>query len=332
VLVIPEQDIKDMIDMETVITAVTGAYRHYAERRIHVPDRITLDINAGGDSAIFLAANSPSMGYYGLKQASSFPTNMGRGKQTVFSEIHLYSAETGEIKVSMGANYLTALKTGAASAVATDFLAREDSQVLAIIGTGVQAKHQLTGIQAVRVLREVRLFDKDIGKADVFAKMVEKMKYKDLRVMVTETVAECVNGADILVTATTSSSPVLSARDIGEGTHINAVGSFTPDMQELDSETVLRADKIVTDQLDQTWAVAGDLLVPFKEGLISESAVYGELGDIVAGIMAGRESDKEITLYESVGFAALDLAVAIATYEKAVERGFGTEAVLYESC
>jgi ornithine cyclodeaminase len=132
-----------------------------------------------------------------------------------------------------------------------------------------------------------------------------------------------VSGADIVVTVTSSMTPVFSGDSLSEGAHINAVGSFTPYMQEIDTKTVLRASKIVTDNQEETWAVAGDLLVPLKQRKISRTAIYGDLGEIVSGKKPGRENDQEITIYESVGFAALDIAVAAAAYRKAVEKMVG---------
>jgi len=143
-------------------------------------------------------------------------------------------------------------------------------------------------------------------------------------VVVAATSDGCVRGADIVVTATTSTVPVFSGDSLGEGVHINAVGSFTPFMQEIDTKTFLRAGKIVCDSEEETWTVAGDLLVPLKEGKISRQAIYSNLGDIVAGKKPGRENDREITIYESVGFAALDIAVAAAAYRKAQQLGIGT--------
>lgn len=328
-LILPELEVKEVLSMENVIEAVTRAYRDYSDRLVDVPARITMGIRGESDSAIFLAANYHSIPFYGLKQASSFPSNKYKGKNTVFSEIHLYSAETGELLAMISANHITALKTGAASAVATKVLARDDAGVLAIIGTGVQAKTQLVGVQFVRPIREVRLFDVDQGKVAEFVRFIGVNKNEDLLISVTDSAAECITGADIVVTATTSSIPVFSGDYIGEGVHINAVGSFTPDMQELDSKTVLKAAKIVTDQREAAWTLAGDLLVPLKGGLISDSILYAELGDIVAGKIPGRESEREITIYESLGFAALDIAVATAAYEKALVLGIGTKIKFY---
>jgi ornithine cyclodeaminase len=322
-LLLSEKDIKKALTMDDVIKAVEDASRAFSDKGVDVPSRITMQVKGESDAAIFLTANYRSLPFYGIKQASSFPSNIGKGVSTVFADIHLYSTETGEPVAMVSANHLTAMKTGAASAVATKFLAKEGEAVLAIIGTGVQASTQLDGIQRVRPLGEVRLYDIVRSQAQRFAETAEQIRNRDYPVIISRTADQCVSGADIVVTVTPSMTPVFSGDSVGDGTHINAVGSFTPYMQEIDTKTVLRASKIVTDNQKETWAVAGDLLVPLGEGKISRTAIYSDLGDIVAGKKPGRENDQEITIYESVGFAALDIAVAAAAYRKALEKGIG---------
>ena len=324
-LLISESDVKKALAMDDVIEAVMAAYRDYSEELIDVPSRVNMQVRGEGDAAIFLTANYHSVPFYGIKQASSFPSNINKGKSTVMSDIHLYSADTGELLAMVSANYLTAMKTGAASAVATKFFAKEGDAILAIIGTGVQARTQLAGIQRVRPLKEVRVYDLDQQKVKHFIEYTETIKNRNYTTQTADAANDCVRGADIVTTTTTSTTPVFAGDYISEGTHINAVGSFTPYMQEIDSKTVVRANKIVTDNHEETWMVAGDLLVPLKQGEITSSKLYGELGDIVTGKIPGRENEKEITIYESVGFAALDIAVAVAAYKKSLKLGVGSK-------
>ena len=323
-LLISEKNVKDALTMDDVIETVIAAYRDYSEKLIAVPPRVTMQVRGENNSCIFLPANYFSMPFYGVKQASSFPGNLEKGKSTVLCDIHLYSADTGEPLAMVSANHLTAMKTGAASAVATKFLAKGGGSILTIIGTGVQARTQLDGIQRARPLREVRLCDLDQQKIKEFSQYIETIKNKNYSIIISNDANECVSGADIISTCTTSNTPVFSGDYITEGAHINAVGSFTPSMQEIDTKTVVRAEKIVTDIEEAAWSVAGDLLIPLEEGEITDSKLYGELGDIVNGKIPGREDEKEITIYESVGFGALDIAVAIVVYKKALDLGIGT--------
>lgn len=322
VTIIPEDQIGSVISMAEAIAAVEGAYRDFAAGMIHVPDRITLPVRGEEHSCIFIPANHLARPYYGLKQASSFPGNRIKGLSTVLSDIHLYSAETGELLAILAANHLTALKTGAASAMATRFLAPQGPVTLSLIGCGVQARTQLMGIAAVRSIKEIRLFDVHSAQAAKMKREIEPTETA-AAISVFSDANSCVDGADVVCTTTTSTVPVFDGRFLKKGCHINAVGSFTPATQEIDSETVARADKVVVDMTRVAWEIAGDLLVPLSQGVIDKEKIYSELGAIVNGSRPGRESDAEITLYESLGFAALDLAVAIAVYEKSMEMGLG---------
>jgi len=327
ITIIPEDQIRSMFSMAEAIAAVEEAYRNYAAGWIRVPDRITLPVRGEEHSCIFIPACHHVRPYYCLKQASSFPGNPAKGISTVLSDIHLYSAETGEPLAVIAANHLTALKTGAASAVATRYLSSPKPLVLALIGCGVQARTQLAGIAAVRPIKEIRLFDM---KREQAAKMKDEIESRGAGSAVTifADANPCVSDADVICTTTTSAVPVFAGRFLKKGCHINAVGSFTPAMQEIDTETVVMADKVVVDVAAVAWEIAGDLLVPLSRGAIDRNKIYAELGTIVNGTRPGRESESEITIYESLGFAALDLAVAIAVYEKSIELGLGIEQAL----
>ena len=314
-LLISEGDFKEAVTITDVIDTVRTALRDYSQGLIHVPPRIAMNIRGAANSVIFLAANCLSMPYYGIKHACSFPSNKEKGLDTVLSEIHLYCAETGRLLALIDAKLLTAMKTGAAGAVATDLLARKGDTVLAIIGTGIQARTQLEAIQQVRSLSRVKIFDTSLPRAEEFAKYIETVRNKDFPVTIARSADECVADASVVCTTTTSLTPVFPGDCLMDGAHINAIGSFTPAMQEIDTRTVVKASKIVTDDQKETWEVAGDLLVPLNEGAISRSKIYGELGDIVSGKIPGREHEAEITVYESVGFAALDVAVAAVAYQ-----------------
>lgn len=313
--------------MAEAVAAVEEAYRDYAAGKIQVPDRITMAVRGDEHACIFIPANHLARPYYGLKQASSFPGNRPKGLSTVFSDIHLYSAATGEPLAILAANHLTALKTGAASAVATRFLAPPGPVTLALIGCGVQARTQLSGTAAVRPLKAVRLFDVQDAQAARMKQEIESAG-TGTPVEVFMEADRCVDGADVICTTTTSTVPVFDGRFLRPGCHINAVGSFTPAMQEIDAQTVVRADKVVVDVARVAWEIAGDLLNPLSRGLIDKNKIYAELGAIVSGTKRGRESEGEITLYESLGFAALDLAVAIAVYEKSLVKDLGIRMTL----
>jgi ornithine cyclodeaminase/alanine dehydrogenase-like protein (mu-crystallin family) len=309
--------------MEEAIPAVEEAFRDYSLGLIRVEPRVTMEVRGEANPAIILPAIHQGRQFYGLKQASSFPGNLEQGLPTVFSDIHLYSARTGRPLAVLGAVHLTAIKTGAAAAVAAKYLAPKGKVALAVIGTGVQARTQVAGMGLVRELTEIRLHDRDRARAEKLARDLER-KVGPAEVKVFDDPEECVSGAGVVAACTTSFKPVFQDRSLEPGCLVNAVGSFTPRMQEIDAETVARADKVVTDVASETWRAAGDLLAALEEGRITRDRIDAELGDIVAGKRPGRERPEELILYESVGFGALDIALAGALYLRAEEEGFGT--------
>jgi ornithine cyclodeaminase/alanine dehydrogenase-like protein (mu-crystallin family) len=222
----------------------------------------------------------------------------------------------------MDGAYLTALRTGAASGAATEALAREDACVAAIIGAGVQGRTQLEAVCAVRAIEKAWVYDLALEQARVYADEMEQRL--SLPVTVAGTPDEAVGDADVICTATTATSPVFDDADIRPGTHINAIGAYTPEMQELPPDTVLRA-KVVIDDYEASMAEAGDLLIPIKQGLMTAEHIYAELGDIITGQKVGRTSPEELTVFKSVGVAVQDVAVSAAVLEAARRMDLGTE-------
>lgn len=316
-IIISEEQVKQLLSIQQAIEVIEQAFKDCATGLITIGSRGTLEVNNDmGDACLFLPALHMSKKYFSMKYAASFPSCAAMGLPTVQSVIWLFSAETGEVVAMIQANALTAIKTGAASAVATRHLANADARILTVIGAGEQAKTQLTGISHVRDLKEVRLVDLELAKCTVLKNWAEKKLNANIRIVISISADEATKDADIIVTCTTSSRPVLHGNCVKPGAHVNAIGSFTPTMQEIDEQTVLRSNKIVTDAVQEAWRCAGDLIVPLKKRLISNTAAIVELGDIITKKTKGRISASEITLYESVGFAPLDLAVAIETYKR----------------
>jgi ornithine cyclodeaminase/alanine dehydrogenase-like protein (mu-crystallin family) len=214
------------------------------------------------------------------------------------------------------------LRTGAASGVATKYLARENSRIAAIIGTGGQARTQLEAVAAVRKLESARVYGRDAARREKFC---DEMSAK-LRITVTPSGSsgEAVRGADIVCTATTSSQPVIFGADLTPAVHINAIGANHAHKRELDDEAVACADLIVVDSVEQSRQEAGDLIIPFKGDEICWTGVK-KLCDVVAGKVSGRTSNDEVTLFKSNGIASWDLAVAMKVYAAAREKKLGRE-------
>ena len=235
----------------------------------------------------------------------------------------LLNEEAGEVCAILDGPCLTRIRAGAVSGAATDLLSRKESKIFALIGTGGQAEAQLGAVLTVRNICEVRIFDSNKDRAAEFArKMAEKFAGRfNTGFFPFDSPDEAVRGADIITCVTTSKRPVFNGRLVKKGAHINGVGSYAPDMQEIDEYALLHADKIYVDTRDGVLNESGDFIIPIKENKFSEKDITGELGELILGKVPGRESEEEITLFKSVGSGVLDIVTARRIYEKAIEKG-----------
>ena len=322
-LIITEKEVEKVLCMDKVISVVEEAYKDFDNKKIIYFPRTGGGLNENGGAYIILPASHIGKGYFGFKYASSYPDNPSRGVPTVASTILLCDLNTGFPVSFMGANYITAMKTASSPAVASKYLSRERASVVAIIGAGFQSKFQLWALSYVRKLEEIRIFDKNLLNAQLLADWYLKNVDAAVNVNIVENTAEAIDGADIVTTITTSFKPVFFGK-VKAGTHINAMGSFLPEMQEIHEDTVGNADVIATDVPQDTWSVAGDLIKAEAKGKLSKDFCISAMGAIVSGNTPGRQSDDAVTLFESVGFSALDIAVAAYAYETALEKKIGT--------
>jgi len=257
----------------------------------------------------------------GVKVASICSGNLSQGLPTVTALITLLDSQTGLPVAIMEGTYLTSLRTGAASGLATDLLARKDVHTLAVIGAGAQARTQIEAVNCVRNIQETHLYSRTRISTETLARELAHTCPK-LTVVVAKSSSEAVKGADIVVAATNSSTPVFNGTDIMDGAHINAIGSFRPDMQEIDEYTVKRSIVIV-DQCEAVLSEAGDIVIPLRKGIITEQHIQAELGEIVAGEKIGRKTANDVTLFKSVGNAAQDIGVAKLVLESAAANNLG---------
>jgi ornithine cyclodeaminase/alanine dehydrogenase-like protein (mu-crystallin family) len=300
VLVLSEHEVHELLTMQECIAVMEDALRALARGEVFNPLRMPLRApGAPGLLGLMPAWRGGETPYYALKEVCVFPENPKRGLDTHLGAVILHSGETGEPLAFMNASAITAIRTAAVSAVATKLLARRDASVLAILGTGVQAKAHRQAIPLVRDVREIRL----CGRND--------------------SAEEAVRGADIIVTATSSREPVLRREWIRPGAHINAVGSSIAAARELDGAAVAAASLFV-DRRESTINESGDFLFAVREGLIDQSHIRAELGELLEGTAEGRTSEDEITLFKSLGLAVEDLAAAAFLFEKARRDRRGT--------
>ncbi len=313
---IPEAQAAGALTMAECIQAVRTAYLACVDGQTYPGDRVAMPLASEQNSCQWLSAIRLDPPYFGSKFSAVYPGNPARGLPSDQSTISLYSLETGEQLALIGANYLTALKTGASAGVATDLLARPDAACLGVIGTGAQAFTQVLAIQQVRTLERVCIYDQSPERMQAFCARLEPVRSRPYEIVCCESAEGCVAQADILCTTTPSRTPVFDASAVHAGMHINAIGSFTPYMQELPAGAVQQAAFVVTEHVEGLWAAAGDILIPLEQGLIGRDKVRGSVGETLVGKIPGRADPDEITLYESVGSCVLDLALAIAIYEK----------------
>lgn len=320
VRVLSLEDLRATINMRQAIAAARQAFGQLSAGRAKVPVRSRVETGEG--VSLFMPAYLEDSGDLAVKIVSVYSGNPAIGLPTTSALVVVLNAKTGQPTAIMDGTWLTALRTGAASGVATDLLALRDASVVAIFGAGVQARTQLEAVCTVRYIREVRIYDPNLFKAEMLAQDMSGLGPIPSDVNPVNTPADAVRDAEIIVTATTSAKPVFKGKDVAVGAHINAIGSYTPEMQEVDADTVRRA-KVIVDSRAACLAEAGDLIIPLREGIISESHIYAEIGEIINGVKPGRESPREITLFKSVGNAVQDAAVASLILRAAEEKGLG---------
>lgn len=324
VLALTREDVRRLVPMADAIDLMKRAFAELSAGRVDSPLRTVIPVPEANGDALFMPARVPAMDALGLKVVAVFKENPARDLPTIHAIVCLLDPETGQPLAIMDGTYLTALRTGAVSGAATDLLARPDSRVLAVIGAGAQGATQMAAVCAVRPIERIVAVDREEA---VFARLRETLArdWPDLlpRLETTTDAAAAVRAADIVCTATTALTPVFDDADLRPGSHVNAVGAFTPEMQELPAATVARAT-VVVDAVEAALAEAGDLIVPLREGLVERAHFSRELGMVAAGTAPGRTSADEVTLFKSVGNAVQDVVVARRAVERARADGVGT--------
>jgi ornithine cyclodeaminase len=325
-LILNAENVRQVLPMKEAIEAMKKAYGSLSDGTAVAPLRTRLPIPNHEALSLFMPAFVPSQDANALavKVVSLFPTNPARGLAYIQAAVLVMDAETGKAVALLEGSSLTAIRTGAASGAAIDLLARADSRIVAVFGAGAQGRTQLEAACSARRIDTAFIFDRNVDKARAFA---AEMKGKDgvtEDIRVAASPKEAVENADIICTATTSSRPVFEDQDVNVGIHISAVGSYTPDMQEVPAETLQRA-RIFVDSRAASLEEAGDLIQPIRAGLFDESHICGELGEIVLGRIAGRESPQEITYFKSVGIAVQDALAAQVAVSNARRMDIGEE-------
>jgi ornithine cyclodeaminase/alanine dehydrogenase-like protein (mu-crystallin family) len=323
-LVLSRRDVLDLLTLPDCIGAVERAFRLHAEGRTLGPGVLGVPAQDGGFH-IKAAGLLGERSYFAAKTNANFPQNPRRfGLPTIQGTIVLADASTGVPLAIIESGSVTALRTGAATAVAAKFLARRDARAATVVGCGVQGELQIAAIAAVLPLQRVWLLDSDYDRAESMAARAGKSL--GLRVEATKDLRASLRESDVCVTCTPARRAFVMAADVPPGMFIAAVGADAQGKQEIEP-SLLTAATLVVDVLDQC-AEIGELQHALAAGLMTRAQVHAELGDVVAGRHPGRTRDDEITIFDSSGTALQDVAAAIAVYEKACVVGRGTEVKL----
>ena len=312
--------------MQDAVQADKDALSIYSAGKSVVPLRVNLDVPEHGGQSLYMPGYAAEANALGVKIVSVYPGNIEKGLTSVPATMVLVNNETGEVCCIMDGSCLTRMRTGAVSGAATDVLARKDASIFALFGTGGQAESQLEAVLTVRPIELVRVFDVNGERAQAFAqRMSEAFSEKfNVRIVAAVSAEEAVRDADVITCVTTSTKPVFDGRLVKKGAHINGVGAYTPDMQEIDEYVIVHADKVYVDTRNGVLNEAGDLIKPIQKGVFSADRVTGELGEVLLGKVPGRESEDEITVFKTTGTAVLDVVTARRIYECALQKGIGT--------
>lgn len=318
-LLLSRRDLEEVLDMRIVIDAVERGVVEHARGTVTMPRRQVIPVGQEGTLYI-MSAFLAGMGSAGVKVVSDFSGNVARGVPSIRGAVVLLDGQHGQPLCLLEGGFVTAMRTGAISALAARSLSLVDSQVVGIIGTGAQARTQILGLWAVRDVNLVKAYSRNRDNVRQFCE--ETAEQLGVEALIADGPEEVVAGSDVVVTATNSTNPVLRGEWLEPGVHVNSIGGGPA--RELDAEAYRRS-RVTVDWREGVLEEALDVRDAISVGAFSPEEVYAELGELVAGMKAGRTDSDDITLFRSVGMALADVATAAAAYEKALEAGVGQE-------
>lgn len=323
-LLLNRSDVQKLLPMSKAIDVLEAAFGELSAGTAEMPDRTVMtDAEVGGWIA-YMPAYLKSGGALGVKAVTVYKDNPTKfDMPTTIGTILVQDNQTGVVVAAMDGGYLTGIRTGAGGGVATRHLARKDSKVAGVLGTGVMARGQVLALAEAADLETILVYSRNNpDQRQVFAE--EFTQLTGVNVQVAESAEGLVRESDIVTLITSATEPIVDGSWWKPGTHINAIGSHAVGVRELDTATI-KMSKVVCDQKQACLNEAGDIQIPIEEGVYSADDIHGELGEVINGTIAGRESDEEITLFKSVGLAIQDISCASLVYDQAKEQGVGLE-------
>jgi alanine dehydrogenase len=321
ILLIKKDEISSLITMDETIESVEEIMREKEFGRTQMPPKTYLYFNEyNGDLRVMPSYIKKNIS--AVKIVNVHPNNKNFGLPTIMAIIVLIEPKTGKPLAIMDGTRVTYLRTGAAGGIAIKYLSRAGSETIGLIGAGVQAFSQIIAANCVLKINEISVFDIDDFAKNKFIQIMKK-RYPSIKISSARNVEEVIKNKDILISVTPSRAPIVLNKWIDEGVHINAIGADAPGKQELDP-LILKRARIIVDDLQQA-SHSGEVNVPLKNEMLSKNDIYAELGEIISGKKIGRDSNKQITLFDSTGLAIQDAAVAKAIYKKAMKKNVGTK-------
>lgn len=321
-LLLTKDDVVKVLEMPDCIDVVEKAFIELASGTAVLPLRIP--ITAPNGLSLYMPAYLKELGALACKVVTVYKDNPTKHNlPTVIGKVLLQDPETGDVICIMDGGYLTAVRTGAVSGVATKYLARKDiGQTVGIFGAGVQAKMQLWAVAVTRKLNKALVYDLSDDAVKSF--ILEMSAKLNLEIEKIDSPDDMLAKSDIICTATSAATPIFDGSKVLPGTHINGIGSHTPNARELDT-AIVKKSKFIADSYEACLKEAGDIMIPIDEGALDKSHMFAELGEIVTGKKPARENKDEITLFKSNGLAIQDVATAKLVYDKAKAAGVGTD-------
>ncbi len=305
-------DIRSLVSMGEAVEAMKKAFSGFSSGESQVPQRYVSRIPDSDIDLFFKPAYDNNLERIAVKILTQKTEGDISGIPTILGIVLLMDKKTGAVLSMIDGTYLTALRTGAASGRATKFLSRRNAEIVAIFGCGAQGRTQLEGVCSARRIKEAILYD--LNKVAAGKLKIEMEKHLNISIHIEEDLQN-LKKADIICTATNSKKPLFSRKDISKGVHINAIGSYKPDMQEIDPQ-IFNSGILFTDSRESVLKESGDLIKPLKDGIFSKNIIKAEIGDVITGNVTGRNTDDDITVFKSVGLGVQDLFMADLIYNK----------------
>ena len=321
ILVLTAAEVRQAIRMKIAINVMKTAFRDFSMDNSQAPLRSKISADKSNGTVLLMPAITDSD--LAIKIVSVFDNNQHLALPLIHAMIIVLDVSTGKPLALLEGGSITAIRTGAASGAATDILARNDAKSVAIIGSGIQARTQLEAVCAVRAIEKAWVYSPNTKHAEDFASEMSGSGSIPHNLHVAPSSMEAVQNADIVCTATTSNTPVFDGNHIKKGAHINAIGSFTPKMQEVDHLTISKS-LVVVDSRQSVLKEAGDLIVPIEANIVQKDHIHAELGEIISNKLLGRTDKDQITYFKSCGVAVQDVAAAQLAVQEAKRLGLGT--------